>query len=83
MRDAFRHRMREQGVEIGALSHAVHRLGAFQNARQRAEESGRTFRVTEEIVDLGFALPLYPTMSREDQDLVISLVKATLAEVCS
>lgn len=81
-RDAFRSRMREQGVEIGALSHAVHRLGAFGAARERAEAAGRSFAVTEEIVDLGFALPLYPGMTREDQDRVITLVKATLEEVC-
>jgi dTDP-4-amino-4,6-dideoxygalactose transaminase len=77
-RDAFVAWMRSQGVEVGALSHAVHRLAPFAAAQAAAEAAGRSFLATEEIVDLGFALPLFPTLSTDDQDRVVSLVRQGL-----
>ncbi len=82
-RDTFVGWMRSEGVEAGALSHAVHRLAPFSSALAQAEEAGRAFPATEEIVDLGFALPLFPALSRSDQDQVIELAKRGLGEVGS
>ena len=66
--DAVVAAMRADGVEAGRLSFAMNRIGSVRG-RFRAGSAG--FRIAEQIVDRGMALPLHPLMSDADQTRVI------------
>ena len=69
-RDAFIARLREGGVQAGLLSYALSRLPTV-GARGAAP-------VSEDIVDRGLCLPLFPEMSEDEQAEVIRVVKGAL-----
>jgi dTDP-4-amino-4,6-dideoxygalactose transaminase len=64
--------LRADGVEAGALSHALHRLPQF--ARFEINRT-RAFPVADHVVDGGLAIPLHPGMSARDVSTVIDGVR--------
>ncbi|MBK8171562.1 MAG: DegT/DnrJ/EryC1/StrS family aminotransferase [Sandaracinaceae bacterium] len=73
--------LRTRDVEAGRLSYALHRLAPLQAAAESAKSKARAFTCSEQIVDRGFALPLYASMDDETQDRVINALEHALAEV--
>ncbi|MEI8255838.1 MAG: DegT/DnrJ/EryC1/StrS family aminotransferase [Deltaproteobacteria bacterium] len=71
-RDALIAALRVDGIEAGALSHALHRLPQFA---RHAVNASRRFPVADRVVDGGVALPLHPGMSPEDVSVVIDGVR--------
>jgi perosamine synthetase len=69
------------GVQSGILSYALHRIEHLKPAARAAEKAGRSFEASSGIADRGIALPIYPSMSRDDQDRVIQAVGEVLASV--
>ena len=68
--------LRNRGVEAGRLSYALHRLphlAAFAQAKM--------FDAASDIVDRGFALPLYASMDDATQDQVLDALDHALDEV--
>ncbi len=78
-RDGVVQALREQGVEAGRLSYALHRLGSLRTAALQAERSGRSLRVSEAIADRGLALPLYVSMTEAEQEQVARALKTVLS----
>ncbi len=74
-RDTVIARMREQGIEAGRLSYALHRLGSLAE-----HHAGGPFPVATRVERQGLALPLHPLLSEPDQDRVVA---AFLQEVRS
>lgn len=74
-RDAVVAALRAKEVEAGRLSYALHRLGSLQGF------VGGPFPTSERIEDRGFALPLHPLMTEEEQERVITALDAALDEV--
>ncbi len=64
--------LRVDGIEAGALSHALHRLPQFA---RHAVNAARRFPVADRVVDGGVALPLHPGMSASDVSVVIDGVR--------
>lgn len=58
-------RLRGEGIEIGALSYALSRLPSLRASRTPCP-------ITEAIVERGIALPLFPALTEEAQDRVVS-----------
>jgi perosamine synthetase len=79
-RDAFLERVRAQGVEVGKLSYALHRIGSLTASAEEARSRGETFAASSAIVDRGFALPLHLSLSDEDQTRVVDAVRAALVQ---
>lgn len=77
-RDQLIAKLREQGVEAGRLSYALHRLPHLKPWGDAAASLGRTFAASDAIADRGLAIPLYPGMTRADQDTVIAALTTTL-----
>ncbi len=73
-RDTFLARVREQGVECGLLSYALHRLPSMRDARRAGDLDH-----TSAIVDRGFALPIHPGLTEDEQRRVIEVVRGELA----
>lgn len=73
--------LRTREVEAGRLSYALHRLAPLSIAADQARAASRTFVNAENIVDRGFALPLYASMDDQTQDRVIEALEHSLAEV--
>lgn len=61
--------LREDGIEAGILSYALHRLPAFARFEVNAS---RRFDVADAVVDGGVAAPLHPLMTEADADAVIA-----------
>jgi perosamine synthetase len=73
-RDRVIERLRDGGVQAGALSYALHTLPQF--ARARAVGS---LDVAHDIADRGLALPLFPGMSEAQLQQVIARVREVVA----
>jgi perosamine synthetase len=71
-RNALVAALRADGIEAGALSHALHRLPQFTRFEINRT---RAFPVTEHIVDGGLAIPLHPGMSAREVSTVIDGVR--------
>ena len=71
-RDALIANLRADGIEAGALSHALHRLAQFS---RHAVNASRRFPVADMVVDGGVAVPLHPGMSSHDVATVIDGVR--------
>jgi perosamine synthetase len=71
----------DQGVQSGILSYALHRLPSLERSACAAKEAHRSFPASSAIADRGVALPLYPGMSRSDQDRVIEVVSTLLDSI--
>ena len=69
--------LRDQGVQAGALSYALHRLPQLREAGARAQAAGRTLVHAADLVDRGLALPLFPSMTEAQ----VSALRAALARV--
>ncbi|HEX5656316.1 MAG TPA: DegT/DnrJ/EryC1/StrS family aminotransferase, partial [Polyangiales bacterium] len=69
-RDRAIERLRDGGVQAGALSYALHTLPQF--ARARAVGS---LEVAQDIAQRGLALPLFPGMSEPQLQQVIARVR--------
>ncbi len=65
--------LRARGVESGALSYALHRLASVVEKEERYALPG-----ADQVVDRGFALPLFAEMTEADRDGVIAAVRAVL-----
>jgi perosamine synthetase len=78
-RDAVVQALREQGVESGRLSYALHTLPQFAAAAQQAAAAGRSFPNATALAERGLALPLWPGLSHADQRKVIDSLRAVLA----
>lgn len=74
-RDAFIADLEAHGVQAGALSYA---LNALPHLSSLSSAQATLFPCSEAIVRRGLALPLYPGMTRADQDLVITAVSDVL-----
>ena len=70
-RDALVQTLRSQGVEAGALSFAMDKIGSLKGPHA-------PLPTANDIMKRGFALPLYPTMTQEDQDTVINTFKEVI-----
>jgi len=70
-RESFRDAMRERNVEVGLLSHAIHRLGSFAG-------QALSLPITEHVAGHGVALPLYPQMRKADVEHVVRSVHEVL-----
>jgi perosamine synthetase len=68
----------QRGVQAGLLSHAVHRLPHMARYAEAAQRQGRSLETSARIVANGLALPLYPSMSPEQQQQVIDAVHAVV-----
>lgn len=79
-RDALIARMRERGVEAGRLSYALHLQPHLKKWGDAAAALGRTFVASTAIANQGLAIPLYPGMTENDQDMVISALRAELGQ---
>jgi perosamine synthetase len=64
--------LRTDGIEAGALSHALHRLPQFART---AANVARSFPVADAIVDGGVAVPLHPGMSSDDLARVVDSLR--------
>ncbi len=73
-------RMRHDGIEIGRLSYAIHRLPSVRVALGEPVQDFRYPNATL-LDDAGISLPLYPTLSEQDQDLVIATLTRHLKEL--
>ena len=69
-RDSVVRALREQGVEAGRLSYALHRLGSLRSAARETERSGRSLGVSAAVADRGLALPLFVGMTAAEQEQV-------------
>jgi len=75
-RDELVRRLREDGVEAGALSYAIHTLPSVP------ESSTREIPVqSASIAARGFAIPLFPTMTEAEQAKVITTLERAWNEV--
>ena len=74
-RDAFIVALAAHGVQAGALSYA---LNTLPHLATLPSAQAALFSCSESIVRRGLALPLYPGMTRADQDAVIAAVSAAL-----
>lgn len=63
--------MREEGIECGRLSYALHTLSSLRDARPPTLNEG-TLSVSEHLVAQGIALPLHTKMRDEDVERVIA-----------
>ena len=73
-KDAFRESLKEQGIQSSFHYPPVHH---FENYRQFAPNSENDLAVTEQAAKREVTLPLFPTMTEEQQDWVIeATVKA-------
>jgi dTDP-4-amino-4,6-dideoxygalactose transaminase len=70
-RDTVREKLRERGVEAGALSFAIHKLGSFAG-------SDASLPIAEHIAARGIALPLYPQMRNTEVDEVVRSLREVL-----
>ena len=69
-RDEVVRSLKEAGVEAGALSYSMDTIGSLQGPHPSLPNAN-------DIMNRGFALPLYPTMTEREQDVVVD----TLHEV--
>lgn len=74
-RAAFVERLRARGVQVGPLSYALHRVPTVAGGAQ----PGERYLVSEALADRGIALPLYPQLTFEEQDVVIAAIQDALA----
>ena len=70
--------MREQEVQAGPLSYALHLLPQFQSAAKRARDAGRTLEHARGVADRGLSIPLFPSMSDAQLERVIAAVRSAL-----
>lgn len=66
-RDALVAGLRDEGIEAGRLSYALHRVGSL-----RAISAGDGFPAADHIESRGLALPLHPLLRDEEQEIVVS-----------
>jgi perosamine synthetase len=78
-RDGVIEALREQGVEAGRLSFALHRLKSLRATARQAEQAGRSLEVSETIAERGLALPLYAGMTPEEQEEVARALATVLS----
>jgi perosamine synthetase len=78
-RDGVIQALRENGVEAGRLSFALHRLGSLGPAARQAESAGRSLEVSDAIAQRGLALPLYVSMTAAEQEQVARALKKVLS----
>jgi perosamine synthetase len=67
VRDALVARLREDGVEAGRLSYALHRIGSLEGRFS----GGPAFPVADRVEGRGLALPMHPLLEDAEQDRVI------------
>lgn len=77
-RDAVVKALREQGVEVGRLSYALHTLPQFASAARQAASTQRQFPHATRLAEHGLALPLFPGMSDDDQRRVIASLRSVV-----
>ncbi|MEZ4288707.1 MAG: DegT/DnrJ/EryC1/StrS family aminotransferase [Polyangiales bacterium] len=70
-RDGFVQECRKNGVEVGALSYSLDRVGSLRSPSEPLSNA-RT------IADRGVALPLYAQMTEQEQSTVIRTVREVL-----
>jgi perosamine synthetase len=78
-RDRVIEALREQGVQAGRLSYALHRLRSLRPAARQAEKAGRSLEVSDAIAARGLALPLYVGMTGAEQEQVARALKKVLS----
>ena len=66
----------ERGIGVRPGAHAVHMLGYYRN--KYGHKPG-DFPVARRLHEQSMALPLFPRMSRRDQDTVLECLRAVLA----
>ena len=69
--DAFREAMRERDVEVGLLSHPIHKLGSFAGHDE-------SLPIAEHLATQGVALPMYPQMRNAEVLEVAGKVREVL-----
>ena len=72
-REAFREALGSRGVEVGLLSHPIHKLGSFTGHDE-------SLPITEHLAAQGVALPLFPQMRNAEVDEVARHVLEVLHE---
>lgn len=72
-------RLREDGVQAGPLSYALHTLPQFVRARAAAFASGRTLESATAIAERGLTVPLFPSMSDAQVEQVGAALRRALA----
>jgi perosamine synthetase len=77
-RDRIIELLGEQGVEAARLSHALHQLRSLERATREARRAGHSFEVAQNLAQRGLALPLFPGLSRPEQDKVVDALAAGL-----
>ena len=70
--------LREGGVQSGALSYALQRLPQFERAARAAERAGESLEVARDIAERGLALPLFPSMTQPQLQVVIEQLRKAL-----
>lgn len=73
-RDAWVSAMAQEGIEVGRLSYALHRLPSVVDP---ASTSDADFPRSASLTDHGVALPLYENFSDEEQEYVLRAIKTT------
>lgn len=68
-------RAKALGVQLGALSYGVHHIESIVGERRFA------CPVTDDILDRGMTLPLYPQMTKHEADTVAQVVSQCITEV--
>lgn len=74
-RDALIAALREEGIETGRLSYALHRVGSLAG---RFRAASPDFRVAEALEARGLALPLHPLLEDGEQARVIAALEGHL-----
>jgi perosamine synthetase len=67
-----------RGVQAGKLSYALHTLPQFAAEAAAAARAGRWLATSADIAARGLCLPLFPGMSEDQRDQVITAVTAVL-----
>lgn len=76
-RKRFTTRARELGVELGTLSYAIHTLASVSRGGAAAAPCPHS----AQIVRRGMSIPLYPDMTEQEQQNVISVIQTVWDEV--
>jgi dTDP-4-amino-4,6-dideoxygalactose transaminase len=77
-RDRLIASLREHGVQAGPLSYALHRLPQLAEAAASARAVGRSLEQARAIAERGVSLPLFPSMSDAQVELVIAALRRAL-----
>jgi len=78
-RDRLIVRLREGGVQSGALSYALHLLPQFEQAAHAAAGAGRSLSHARDIAERGLALPLFPGMTEQQVGTLVEQLGKALA----